>query len=121
MDGHFYRSKVTNYESIIDSLSLPDPNDRHVLAAAIKDQAQLIITFNLKDFPQKSLAPYGIDATHPDDFVLGCIARDRENSIKALKNQVKKLKNPPIPIEKVVESLKRCGLTKSTEALKAWI
>ena len=121
MDKYFPRSKLKDYESIIESLSLPDPNDRHVLAAAIKRKAQIIVTANLKDFPGKILAPYNIRAEHPDDFVLACITREKENAVKALENQVKFLKNPPLSIEKVLENLRRCGLVKSVEKLRGYL
>ena len=117
MDSNFYRSKVTDYVPIIETLSLPDPDDRHVLAAAINGHAQKIITANLKDFPAKALTAYHISAVHPDDFVLECITREKTKALKALKNQVKYLKNPPIPIEKVLENLKRSGLAKSAGVL----
>jgi hypothetical protein len=119
MDRYFPRSNLKDYESIIGSLSLPDPNDRHVLAAAIKRSARIIVTANMKDFPEKILAPYCIRVEHPDDFVLACIDRERSKAIKALKNQVKYLKNPPLSTEKVLENLKRCGLTRSSELLGA--
>lgn len=119
MDKVFLQSRVTNYESTIEALSLPDPDDRHVLAAAIKGKAQVIVTANLKDFPANILARYHIRAEHPDDFVLECIDHEKEKAIAALKNQVKDLQNPPLTVEKVLENLKRCGLVKSAEALGA--
>jgi PIN domain len=61
---------VTGYQDLIDSLSLPDPDDRHVLAAAIRANAEVIVTFNLKDFPAGVLAGYNVEAMHPDDFLL---------------------------------------------------
>ncbi len=61
---------VTGYESLIPTLELPDPGDRHVLAAAIRVGADFIVTFNLKDFPEEALAPYGVEAIHPDEFSL---------------------------------------------------
>ncbi|HEY9609446.1 PIN domain-containing protein, partial [Allocoleopsis sp.] len=61
---------VTGYEDIIPELQLPDPGDRHILAAAIRCDASFIITFNLKDFPQQVLAPYGVEVRHPDNFIL---------------------------------------------------
>jgi len=69
MDAHVRDAKVTGYEPLINSLQLPDPEDRHVLAAAICCNADAIITFNLKDFPEAALVPFGIDVIHPDDFV----------------------------------------------------
>ena len=117
MDRSFVKSKVKDYESIIGNLSLPDPNDRHVLAAAIKREAQVIVTANVRDFPSRILAPYNIRAEHPDDFVLACIAREESKAIMALRNQIKSLKNPPLSLEKVLENLKRCGLLKSVGVL----
>jgi len=61
---------VTGYEPFIAGLALPDPNDRHVLAAAIVSRAGIIVTFNTKDFPQEILEPYGLESQHPDDFLI---------------------------------------------------
>lgn len=60
---------VTGYEQLIDQLDLPDADDRHVLAAAIHAEAQVIITFNLRDFPADRLSVWGVEAQHPDDFL----------------------------------------------------
>ena len=73
MNSHVRDCLVTGYESLIPELALPDPDDRHVLAAAIRGGADGIVTFNLKDFPQDRLAPYGIQAQHPDDFIADVI------------------------------------------------
>jgi hypothetical protein len=64
---------VRQHEPLIAGLRLPDPDDRHVLAAAVRCGAQVIVTANLRDFPASCLAPFGIEAQHPDDFVLGAI------------------------------------------------
>src|SRR5947209_12072704 len=65
---------VTGYEDLIESLTLPDPDDRHVLAAAIRADAEVIVTFNLKDFPAGVLASYNVEAMHPGDFLLALLA-----------------------------------------------
>lgn len=70
MDAEFADSLVTGYEGLIESLALPDPNDRHVLAAAITCRAHVIVTANLRDFPESSLSNYSLVAQHPDDFIL---------------------------------------------------
>ena len=61
---------VTGYEDLINSRVLPDPDDRHVLAAAICGGAEVIVTYHRKDFPRKMLAPFDIEAQHSDDFLL---------------------------------------------------
>ena len=62
MDTAIPDALVTHYESLIDGITLPDPRDRHVVAAAVKCSAQMIVTANLKDFPQDRLAPYGLES-----------------------------------------------------------
>jgi hypothetical protein len=118
MDKAFPGSNTTSYESLIQNLSLPDPDDRHVFAAAIKPKAQVIVTANLKDFPSSALTSYGIRAEHPDVFVSSCIDWDRPKAIKALENQVKALKKPPLPVEVVLKNLEANGLVKSIAKLK---
>jgi PIN domain len=120
MDKAFPGSNITGYESLIGNISLPDPDDRHVLAAAVKGEAGLIVTANIKDFPTDILITYSIRAEHPDAFVSACIDRDRQKAIKALENQIKTLKNPPLRREKVLENLERTGLTRSVSKLKSY-
>ena len=67
---HAVDALVTGYEDLIPGLHLPDPNDRHVLAAAIRGQADVIVTMNLRDFPAQIVSQFGIEAQHPDAFVL---------------------------------------------------
>ena len=69
MNLHVRDCLVTGYEPLIGGLTLPDQNDRHVLATAIRCGADTIVTFNLKDFPEEALKPYGIEAQHPDEFL----------------------------------------------------
>jgi predicted nucleic acid-binding protein len=70
---------VSGYEPLIAALDLPDPNDRHVLAAAIKAKAQIIVTKNLRDFPADRLAPWDLKAKSPDSFVRDLIDIDRQD------------------------------------------
>lgn len=62
---------ATGYEHLIDQLDLPDADDRHVLAAAIHAEAQVIVTRNLRDFPADRLSSWSVEAQHPDDFLTG--------------------------------------------------
>ena len=64
---------VTGYERWIDRFELPDPNDAHVVAAAIECGATTIVTANLRDFPAEVLEPFKIEVTDPDTFVMRCM------------------------------------------------
>ena len=110
-------SVVTHYESLIDGLELPDPNDRHVLAAAIKAGAQIIVTFNLRDFPADHLEPYGIEALHPDTFVECQMTLHEGAVVTAAKAQRDNLKNPAVTADQLLETLAAQGLVVTAERL----
>jgi predicted nucleic acid-binding protein len=67
MSQSFPDAMVVGYESLIEAMG-NDPKDRHVLAAAVRANAEVIVTFNLSDFPEPALKPYDIVAVRPDDF-----------------------------------------------------
>lgn len=69
MNYHVRDALVADFEDLIEVLTLPDQDDRHVLAVAIKGWADLIVTSNLKDFPADVLGRWGIEAQHPDEFL----------------------------------------------------
>jgi len=69
MDSKTRDCLVTGYEALIPLIALPDPNDRHVAAAAIVGRCDVIVTQHLKHFPREALAPYGIDVQQPDEFL----------------------------------------------------
>lgn len=101
---------VTGYEHLIDGLVLPDPNDRHVLAAAIRSDAQAIVTLNLKDFPQRALDGFGIAALHPDDFVLDLADFEPGLVIAVAKQQRAALQRPTFAPDEFIDCLRRQGL-----------
>jgi hypothetical protein len=101
---------VTGYEPLVDALWLPDPDDRHVLAAAIRTGAQAVVTLNLKDFPQQTLDGFEISARHPDDFVLDLADLEPGVVIAVAKQQRAALQRPPFPPEAFVDCLRRQGL-----------
>ncbi len=78
-------SLVEDYESLIPSLSLSDPDDRYVLAAAIKAEAKIMVTINLKDFPKGSLQPFEIEALHPDTFICRLLELDFSGVLATMK------------------------------------
>ena len=110
---------VTGFEDLVDELRLPDPDDRHVLAAAIHAGAQAIVTFNLKDFPASAMSKYGIEALHPDDFVLDMIDLAPGAVCAALVKQANALRNPPVTVQQVLDTLVGLGLVQSTAKLRS--
>ena len=109
---------VEGHEALIDGLTLPDPDDRHVLAAAIRAGAQVIVTFNLKDFPASALAPFGIKAKHPDDFIIEAIDLAPGAVAAAVSDQARALRNPPIRLNLLLDTLGQQGLTQSVAKLR---
>jgi hypothetical protein len=118
MDTQHPDATIADFESLIPTLQLPDENDRHVLAAAITGECDLIVTFNLKDFPENILSAYGIIAIHPDDFVLDSLQQVPVSTITALKQQQEALRFPPCSMEEMLATLERCGLPKTVELLR---
>ncbi|WP_020559077.1 PIN domain-containing protein [Thiofilum flexile] len=96
---------VTGYESLIDGLTLPDADDRHVVAAAIKGQAEVIVTFNLKDFPQDYLSEFDLWAQHPDEFIRDLIDLTPETVLLAAHRCRARLKNPPKLVDDYLDTL----------------
>ncbi|MDR1854157.1 MAG: PIN domain-containing protein [Azoarcus sp.] len=117
MDRAIPDALVTGYESVIADLSLPDADDRHVLAAAIHCSASVIVTFNVKDFPPEVLAPYGIAAQHPDDFVSELFDLDRAAVIEAAHRQRQQLGKPQVEVERFLEILRKQGMAKTSKLL----
>ena len=118
MDAHVSDCLVTDYEKLIPKLILPDPNDRHVLAAAIRGQAGVIVTYNLSDFPSATLGSYGIEAQHPNEFILRLLDLDQEKVIRAVRDQRLSLHSPPKTSEEMLDTFALQRLTKTVAALR---
>ena len=118
MNRHVRDAVVTGYESLIPALTLPDPDDRHVFAAAIVWWADVMVTFNLKDFPAESLAAYGIEAQHPDEFLSYQFDLAPEVLCRAAKNQRATLKNPPRSVSEFLGTLEEQGLVQTVSSLR---
>ena len=118
MDASVIDCLVTGYDELIPGLTLPDPDDRHVLAAAIRGGADAIVTFNLKDFPATNCAPFGIEAQHPDDFILYQLDLDPVRVIRAMNDQRQSLKNPPKSLDEFLATLEAQRLTQTVVQLR---
>ena len=104
---------MTGYEPLIESLRLPDPDDRHVLAAAIKSSAQVIVTTNLKHFPEAELRHWNVEAKSPDDFVLDQVNIDARIVYSCAREIANSRRNPPDTVDDVLAELERAGLVQS--------
>jgi len=112
-------SMVAGYEELIPAISLTnDPNDRHMVAAAIKSGAQVIVTFNVKDFPAWELEKWGIEAKHPDDFLVDQFYLNGPAVHRAIQAIADAWANPPGTAEDVLNSLERDGLPQITALLR---
>jgi predicted nucleic acid-binding protein len=120
MNAHVRDCLVSGYEDLIPSLVLPDKNDRHVLAAAICGDADIIVTYNLSDFPAGTLEQYGIEAQHPDKFIIHLIDLALSTVCEAAKRQRISLKNPPQSVEELLAAYERQGLTQTVSALRPY-
>ena len=118
MNRHARDSMVTGYEGLIEALSLPDPDDRHVLAAAIHAGAEVIVTFNLPDFPASALAVHGIEGRHPDAFCCDRLDAALDPFLEAVRLQRLSLKNPPRGVPEFLGTLRGIGLPRTAERLR---
>lgn len=101
---------VTNYEKLADSIELPDPDDRHVVAAAILGHADAIVTFNTKDFPKTVLQPYGIEVQHPDEFVMNQLQLHKIPALSAIKKMRARWTNPARSAQDLITAFELRGL-----------
>jgi hypothetical protein len=118
MNAHVRDCLVTGYRDLIPGLTLPDPDDRHVLAAAIKAGASAIVTYNLNDFPPDLLDPYGIEALHPDDFLVFQFDLNEAAVCNAVRRQRASLKNPPKSIDDLITTFESLQLPMFVERLR---
>jgi len=109
---------ITAYEPFVESLVLPDPNDRHVLAAAIVGHADAIVTFNMKDFPDEVAFKHGIEILHPDDFLTSQYDLDPVQTLTTVKEVRSRLKRPPLSAGEYLDKLEVTGLPQTCQKLR---
>ena len=118
MDSATRDCLVTGYHSLIPLLQLPDPDDRHVLAAAIAGRCDAIVTQNLRDFPDEALAPHGIEAVHPDAFLHAQVGLEPAIFCTAVRKVRARLKNPHYSVDDYLDTLTRQGLVATVSELR---
>ncbi|NYH77005.1 putative nucleic acid-binding protein [Actinopolyspora biskrensis] len=111
MRRHFTDAEVTGYESLIPAMT-NDEGDRHVLAAAVRGNAAVVVTANLRHFPEQALKPYAIEAVHPDEFLLDQLDLYPARVMACLARQVSAYTREPTTIAGLMNRLERTGLPK---------
>ena len=101
---------VSGYERLIEGIELPDPDDRHVVAAAIRCQASAIVTYNLSDFPSDALEQFDLEAVHPDDFCSSLIEQSPGACVDLVHQQQAALRRPPIGLAELTDRFENMGL-----------
>lgn len=105
---------------LLESLVLPDPDDRHVLAAAIQTKAALIITDNLRDFPSECLVPHEIEAISADDFLADCMDLGGPDAIAALHRMRGRFNKPEMDAETLILKVERLGMSQTATMMTAF-
>jgi hypothetical protein len=117
MDQHVGGCRVHGYQRWEQRLTLPDPDDRHVLAAALACVADVIVTFNVSDFPPGTLAPFGVVAVVPDTFVIQLL--DTGIVVSGAAEHRASLQRPPLSAAEYLDALRRNRLPATAAALAA--
>jgi len=113
-------SLVTGYEDLIDSVTLKDADDRHVVAVAIRSNADSIVTFNQKDFDEDELQKFDLYTEHPDEFISNMVEIYTPRVISAVREMRARLKNPPKEVGEFLETLHKQGLPQSVAKLSEY-
>lgn len=108
---------VDGYQHLIETIALPDDDDRHVVAAAVFAKADVIVTVNLRDFPARALMPHNLAAVHPDDFISSQLALDTVTVTDVVRTCCSRLRNPPKTVEDYLRILEAQQLRRSVAGL----
>ncbi|RGE18869.1 putative toxin-antitoxin system toxin component, PIN family [Leucobacter sp. wl10] len=117
MDEAFEDAGVEGWESLEQAIDLPDPDDRHVVAAALRGRADAIITENTKDFPPTTLAPLGLEAIRLDDFLLDQYDLNPSVTRRVVAEQAAAMTQPPVELDVLLSKLARSGAREFAKTL----
>lgn len=122
MEDAFEDALVTNYEGFLPvAAGLPDPDDAHVLAAALKTNASMIVTENLKDFPPHVLSALNIEAKCADHFVADTVLLDEARAVAAIRKMRERFKRPEKTAEALLLDMDAAGLVETVNVLKPYV
>jgi PIN domain len=117
MERALPEARVTGFEALMLTLTLPDPDDRHVLAAAVTGEATHLLTFNLKDFPAEVAERSGIQVVGPDAWLLDLLAEWPDEVLDAVTALSEALSRPVLSVDQLLQALKHLGLPESAQKL----
>ncbi len=120
MDTHFEDAAITGYEDLIDAMTC-DPKDRHVLAAAVRGEADHLVTFNLKDFPPAAMAPHQVEVMSANDFLLGLTEETPGTVWRTPAEQAARYKREPKTPGALLTALERGGVPRFAEELRRFL
>lgn len=109
---------VKGYENLIESINLPDPDDRHVVAAAVRCNAEVIVTLNLKDFPASRMVDFDIESLHPDEFISDLFDLNHALALQAVAEQRNSMRKPARSVDECLAALLRQGLPMTIKAME---
>lgn len=116
----FPTAAVEGYAHRVADLELPDKDDRHVFAAAVESGCDAIVTYNLRDFPREALAPYGIEALHPDDLLMRLVEEDPDAMRAVVQDLIRAKAHPPRTLAEEAAGLRRNRLQRFSSWLESW-
>jgi len=120
MQGAFPDATVTGYEDLIKQMT-NDPKDRHVLAAGIRANCEVLVTFNLSDFPANSVDAYDIEIVHPDKFLLDQLDLYPGPAVGVLRQLIEDYSSPVLEMEDLLVRLADAGVPGFASAVRAYL
>lgn len=118
MERYFADALVTGYDDLVSTM-MNDPKDRHVLAAAVRGGAEVLVTFNVRHFPAESVEPFDLEVVHPDDFLLDQLDLFHAPTLRALVDLVEGDDSPSMTLNDFLVALARSGIPKFVDAARA--
>jgi hypothetical protein len=119
MERAFEDAMVTDFDHLLSvAEKLPDPDDAHVVAAAVKTQASMIVTENLKHFPADILAALNVEAKSADAFIADTIALDEGRAVAAIRGMRERFKKPEMKADDLLLLMEAAGLLETVDLLR---
>jgi hypothetical protein len=122
MERAFKEAMVDGFDHFLALCgAIPDPKDRHVLAAAISTRAHVIVTDNLNDFPDRALAPFDIEARSADAFIADTAMLDIGRAVGAIKRMRSRFGSPAIRADDLLLKMEAQSLTETADVLRPYV